>query len=188
MPKPSWKFLSIAFLIVPLFVPGNIIAATGRSGTDSIQVRAAYSLGVPTRIIVPSIGLDAPIQDVGLNARGEMDVPAGTTNNVGWYQFGTVPGQIGSAVLDAHVFAAFSKLKYLKTGSMITIETSDGKTLEFKVTDSEVYKLTDVPLQLLFSRNDTRRLNLITCAGNLVPDRSTYDHRLIVYTKLVHQS
>ena len=34
----------------------------------------------------------------------------GTTSQVGWYKYGTLPGAIGNAVLDAHVFAAFANI------------------------------------------------------------------------------
>jgi len=139
----------------------------------------------PVELQIPSIHLVSPIQQVGLNSKGEMDVPDGNTNKVGWYKYGTVPGQIGSSVLDAHVYAAFSKLKYLKTGDSIYIRTKNGNTLHFQVEETQYYRLSAVPAVTLFNRSDARRLNLITCAGSLTKDRSTYDHRLIVYTKLV---
>src|SRR5947208_1526342 len=40
----------------------------------------------PARLIIPSIGLDDSVLEVGLNAKGEMDVPDGKTKNVGWYK------------------------------------------------------------------------------------------------------
>src|SRR5438552_377745 len=45
----------------------------------------------PVELIIPSINLDSPIQSLGLNKLGEMDVPDGRTNNVGWYEYGTIP-------------------------------------------------------------------------------------------------
>jgi hypothetical protein len=45
-----------------------------------------------------------------------------------------------------------------------------------------------VPADELFNRADTARLNLITCAGSLTRNRTTYDHRLVIYTKLVNDS
>ncbi len=114
-----------------------------------------------------------------------MDVPDGDTKNVGWYSSGTVPGNVGSAVIDAHVFAAFAKLKNIKVGSDIYVETDSGQKLHFVVSEIKTYALKDVPTDLLFNRADTARLNLITCAGKLTADHSTYDHRLVVYATLV---
>lgn len=139
----------------------------------------------PAELIIPSIQLDAPIQKVGTNTKGEMDVPNGRTNNVGWYEFGTIPGKRGSAVLDAHVFAAFSNLNKVKAGDDIYVVNAAGTKLHFVVSGAMTYALNDVPLNLLFNQNDGAHLHLITCAGQLTPDRSTYDHRLVVYADLV---
>ncbi len=139
----------------------------------------------PARLVIPAIRLNSFVQDMGVNNKGEMDVPNGNTSNVGWYKDGTVPGNTGSAVMDAHVFAAFGKLQYLKPGNDIYVITDDQKSLHFKVLERKTYPLSQVPRDLLFNRNDAVRLNLITCAGKLTPDGSTYDHRVIVYAELV---
>jgi sortase A len=115
-----------------------------------------------------------------------MDVPSGSTKNVGWYKYGTAPGDTGSAVLDAHVFAAFSNLHALRVGSDIYVTTANNNTLHFVVQETRLYKLGEVPATVLFNRSDTQRLNLITCAGKLTANHSTYDHRLVVYAVLVN--
>ncbi len=134
----------------------------------------------PVRVSIPSIGLNDPIERMGVLSNGELNVPNGSTDNVGWYAAGTRPGQMGSAVLDAHVFAAFSNLKYVKPGDSIYITDVDGTVLHFVVQISEVFKLANLTSNYLFNRDDARRLTLITCAGHLTPDHSTYDHRLVV--------
>lgn len=141
----------------------------------------------PVELIIPSIKLDVHVVNVDVNAKGEMDVPNGNTNNVGWYERGTIPGNTGSAVFDAHVFAAFKNLRFAKVGDDIYVRTKSGASLHFRIEQSMVYKTSQVPLQRLFNRNDTERLNLITCAGKLTKDRSTYDHRLVTYAVLVHE-
>lgn len=141
----------------------------------------------PTQLIIPSIRLNVPVIDVGLNAAGEMDVPDGSTNNVGWYEDGTVPGEFGSAVLDAHVYAAFKNLRYAKIGDDVYVVMNSGKKLHFRIEASYVYPLQELKPEWLFSGNDKRRLNLITCAGKFIPSMDTYDKRLIVYTVLVDE-
>lgn len=135
----------------------------------------------PVRVSVPSVGIDSPIVGVGINSAGEMAVPSGSTNNVGWYKHGTVPGDIGSAVFDAHVFAAFAPLDGVSVGDSIYVTTEGGQRLRFVVEQATVYKLGDLSPETLFNRRDARRLNLITCAGQLTVDKSTYTHRLVVY-------
>lgn len=142
-------------------------------------------LTYPVRIRIPSIGVNSPIEHMGITANGELDVPSGRTNNVGWYKHGTVPGDLGSAVMDAHVYAAFKKLKYLKINGDVFIDMSDGTTLHYDVTHSMVYGLDDVPRELLFARGGGKYLHLITCAGRWNAARDTYTKRLIVYATLV---
>src|SRR6185312_1095295 len=139
----------------------------------------------PVTLNIPTIKLQDPIIGVGTNSKGEMDVPNGSTDNVGWYKYGTVPGQVGSAVVDAHVFAAFAQLKKAKVGDHLYVTNQSSQTLDFKVEEIDTYKLADVPADKLFNRADEPRLNLITCAGQLTPDHSTYDHRLVIYAVLV---
>ncbi|MDB5224979.1 MAG: hypothetical protein JWO43_601 [Candidatus Adlerbacteria bacterium] len=140
--------------------------------------------GIPTRLKIPSINMNVRVISVGLNNKGEMAVPDGDTNDVGWYKNGTLPGDTGSAVFDAHVFAAFAPLAKLAVGSSIYVTTEQGATLHFIVEETKTYALKDVSADHLFNRTDAKRLNLITCAGQLTPDHSTYDHRLIVYAVL----
>jgi sortase (surface protein transpeptidase) len=140
---------------------------------------------VTPHVSIPSIGLNAPIVNVGIDDLGRMDVPDGNTNNVGWYSGGTAPGEVGSAVLDAHVFAALKNLHKVQAGDSIYVTTRDGRTLNFIVRENSVYKLADVPAQKLFNRADGRWLNLITCAGTYDPATDTYTHRTVVYAELV---
>jgi sortase (surface protein transpeptidase) len=136
------------------------------------------------RLVIPRISLDSLIKEVGLNKKGEMDVPPGSTMDVGWYKHGTQPGEMGSAVLDAHVYAAFSRLHELKTGDSIYVVQENGEHLHFIVFDTTTYALEDAPREMIFNRDDGRYLNLITCAGTFLPERGTYDKRLVVSARL----
>jgi len=139
----------------------------------------------PVRLQIPRIKLNAPVQKVGVNEKGEMDVPSGKSGNVGWYAYGTKPGDVGSAVMDAHVYAAFAKLKNVKEGDHVYVTTESGEKLDFLVWGTATYKLEDVPREFLFAKNDAERLHLITCAGKYLSSSGTYSHRLIVYATLV---
>jgi len=143
------------------------------------------SYDYPVRISAPSIGLNSPIQGVGTTSGGAMAVPSGKSNNVGWYKYGVIPGANGTAVLDAHVFAAFKSLSKIKNGGDIYITMASGKQLHFVVTKAQTYAITNLSSSTLFAPTSAQALNLITCAGNLTADHSTYDHRLIVSAKLV---
>ena len=124
--------------------------------------------------------MSSKIRMLGKDKQGNMDVPQASTNDVGWYKDGTLPGEVGNAVIGAHVFAAFSKLKNVKLGDDIYILNNQNQKLHFIVADTKTYKLSTLTSETLFEQKDARRLNLITCAGKLTSDRSTYDRRLVV--------
>src|ERR1700741_1307239 len=84
-------------------------------------VSAAAKLTNPTAINIPSIKLNSKIEKVGKDDKGRMAVPSGKTDNIGWYERGTIPGETGSAVLAAHVYAAFKNLKKVRTGDEIIV-------------------------------------------------------------------
>ncbi|HVY72703.1 MAG TPA: class F sortase [Candidatus Paceibacterota bacterium] len=164
-------------------ITGTRIATTTAAVQSKAEVKAPL---VPVRVRIPAIKLNDRIVPVGKTKDGAMDVPSGNTSDIGWYKYGTTPGDVGSAVFDAHVFAALANLYKLKAGDDIYVMMSDGTERHFVVEKSVVYKLADVPAAKLFARDDTERLNLITCEGKLTRDHSTYDHRRVVYATLVH--
>src|SRR5258708_1660959 len=135
------------FLFIVILLSMGFIPILGESKLSEIPLQQAPQAGVeanttpqtevvppkkityPVRLIIPSIKIDDQIVKVGVTDNGEMDVPDGKTKNIGWYMYGTVPGEVGSAVLDAHVFAAFKSLHNLKQGSDIYVIMSDGEKL-----------------------------------------------------------
>ena len=64
-------------------------------GTQSGRLDALPDAAVvpPVGLRIPSLGIDAPVRAVGVDADGEMEVPAAT--DVGWYRFGPAPGARG---------------------------------------------------------------------------------------------
>ncbi len=144
----------------------------------------------PSRLIVPNLEIDTDVQQVGVNAKGNMGVPS-NFSDVAWYKYGTVPGYKGSAVIDGHVdnglglAGVFKHLNRVKKGDDIYIETKGGERLHFRVTEVASYNYKSVPLETVFNRADTARLNLITCDGAWIKNEKTYDERLVVYTVLV---
>ena len=157
---------------------------------EEIETREVLPGDHPAGLRIPALGIDAHVQEVGVNTLGNMAAPNNFTD-VGWYKYGTPPGFVGSAVITGHVDNAlalpgvFKHLDELKIGDDMYIEKKDGTELHFKVTEIQKYPYTSVPLSTLFSRRDLPRLNLITCGGTWVPGERSYDERLVVYTELV---
>lgn len=171
------------FIIAPLLLVATTVPFI--TNTKTAHAAETVTADAPAWIYAPSIGLFSPIQGVGTTATGEMDVPSGRSNNVGWYQYGVKPGEQGTAVLDAHVFAAFKNLSLMKPGQDIYIVMQSGKLLHYVTTRAETYAINALSPYTLFAPSNKPQLNLITCAGQFVASRATYDHRLIVSAVLI---
>ncbi|HEV7121385.1 MAG TPA: class F sortase [Candidatus Paceibacterota bacterium] len=150
---------------------------------------APTTVSAPTRLSIPSIGVDANVQQVGLTSAGDMGVPSNFTD-VAWYKYGPLPGTPGSAVIDGHVDnglslpGVFKHLDQIRAGDSIYVMTQSGQQLHFVVQSTQRYPYDAVPKEQLFAKSDTPRLNLITCSGTWMPNSKTYDTRLVVYTTL----
>lgn len=164
----------------PAAAPDVPATAPTASTTTRAPFQPVESPLAPVRLSIPSIGFNNPIIKVGTNSAGEMDVPDGRTRNVGWYKDGTLPGEIGNAVIGAHVYAAFARLDEVNVGDEIVVAMNDGSAKKFIVAERNTYRLSEMSADALFNLKDARRINLITCAGTLTPDKSTYTHRLVV--------
>src|SRR5580692_1980820 len=153
---PAPQFTAVDFTATSTITTDSTTSTTSTSSGQASAASSPAPVGTPkttiaiepdTRehLVIPSIGVNAPIDPVGINSLGQMAVPSGSTNDVGWYKFGTAPGDIGSAVIDAHVFAGFAELHNIKIGESIYVDPPDGKQLRFVVQDIENYPLADVP-------------------------------------------
>jgi LPXTG-site transpeptidase (sortase) family protein len=151
---------------------------------------AEAEVTMPLKLLIPSISINASIVAMGLTKDGKMDVPNNFTE-IGWYKLGAKPGEKGSAVMGAHVdnggniSGVFKNLKNVKVGDEIKVLNSDGNYLVYKVTDRKIYDYRTTDTQEIFAKNDTSRLNLITCYGTFLPKENTYNQRLVVFAELV---
>jgi LPXTG-site transpeptidase (sortase) family protein len=214
--KFSWKKGIVLFLIVGLLSAGLSIFIQSRNeaihsaeADHEPQVAALaptvptvlgagssfHVPGLPVRLVIPAINVDANIQDVGIawNAPGEMGIPTNFTD-VGWYEDGPRPGMPGSAVIDGHLDghdtprAVFFELGDLKPGDLIKIIDKDGTVFTFSVTSVADYDY-DASTTNIFSSNDSKAyLNLITCAGDWIKSKKLYNQRVVVFAELQDNS
>jgi LPXTG-site transpeptidase (sortase) family protein len=144
---------------------------------------------LPKRLIIPRISVNAAIESVGMDSKGNMDVPS-HSDNAAWYNLGYKPGKNGSAVIDGHFDkvsgapAVFYNLASLKPGDSVQVEESDGSMLSFTVTGSQAYPFDKLPLEKIFNTPGKPTLNLITCDGVFNKSAKNYSNRLVVYTEL----
>jgi sortase (surface protein transpeptidase) len=144
----------------------------------------------PVRLEIPKLTINANVQKVGIAKSGHMAVPNNFTD-AAWYKYGAAPGQAGDAVFDGHVDnglslpGVFKQLGSIAVGDDIYVETASGTRLHFVVSDIQQYPYLEVPMNSIVSTTGEPRLSLITCEGAWVQGQKTYDHRLVVYAKMV---
>ena len=145
----------------------------------------------PVRLLIPAIGVNALIETVGVTPGGDLAVPTQNPwEDVGWYESGPHPGELGSAVIDGHLDrpggypAVFWHLRDLQVGNAVTVIDAYGKTFHFHVTGTVFYSPQGAPIQQIFANNSGAYLNLITCAGDWIPSQHQTTLRLVVYTAL----
>lgn len=140
----------------------------------------------PVRLVMSSIGVNAPVEGLGTTPDGLIAVPQ-AYGVVGWYNKGTVPGKDGPAVLVGHYTAGaggvFDKLKDAKDGDLITVSNGRGESFTYKISKMVEYDKDKVPMTELFKKGDGSRLEIITCAGKW--QANNYDKRLVVTAELV---
>lgn len=154
-----------------------------RSGDRSPAVRA---VGRPLRVRIPAIGVDAPLVPLGLNDDGTLEVPR--YEEAGWYAGGTRPGDVGPAVIAAHLDsttgpAVFHRLEDLRVGNTVHVEYRD-VTVTFSVEESRSYDKSRFPTRRVYGPTESPELRLITCDGSFDRATRSYDANLVVWASL----
>ena len=139
----------------------------------------------PTAISIASLDVSvAPIEPVGIEDNGELEVPGAEA--VGWYRFGAgVDGGQGSVVLAAHIAyngvdGVFRNLVDTELGATITVADESGRTIDYRVTEVVQYAKEALPIDDLFREDGGERLVLITCGGDFNPSLLSYDDNVVV--------
>jgi len=143
----------------------------------------------PTRIRIPGIDVDSDLIDLGLQADGTMEVPA-DGSVAGWYTGAPTPGELGPAVIAAHVDwkgepGVFVDLGDLTPGEDVRIERADGVTAVFRVSRVERYAKDRFPTDVVYGDIDHAGLRLITCGGDFDHGALSYVDNVVVYAGLV---
>jgi LPXTG-site transpeptidase (sortase) family protein len=146
------------------------------------------SIGVPVTLAIPSLNVNAPVERVGLDAQGNMDVPQNPYNTA-WYEPGPRPGQRGNAVVAGHINyrgigdVVFARMSEMKAGDQIIVTGDNGVRHRFVVTSVEIFFTNEAPLERIFGAASTANLNLISCVGDFDPASASYDRRIVVFSR-----
>jgi LPXTG-site transpeptidase (sortase) family protein len=139
----------------------------------------------PARLLIPKIGVDAPVTPKGLRPDGFMDTPNGP-EDVAWYVLSARPGMGGNAVLSGHLdyhdygAAVFWRLKELQQGDLVEVRLDDGSVLRYQVSLKLSYDARTAPVQEIIGPTGKEVVTLITCGGTFDSESRNYSHRLVV--------
>lgn len=195
---PSKKILLLAVILsgaslcVALFsyffprgsIQGELVKT---SKSEIASVEDGSGIGLPVRLKIPALNIDAPIEFSGVSSDGSMGVPKGPSN-VSWFNLGPRPGTKGSAVIAGHfgwknnIPAVFDNLHKIKKGDRIYVEDEKGAILSFIVRETKMYNK-DEDATKIFSSSGKTFLNLITCSGDWNEVEKTRPNRLVVFSE-----
>lgn len=147
------------------------------------------SASAPVVLDIPSIGVhSSSFVDLQVGSDGSLDVP-GTAKEVGFYTGGPTPGQLGPAVMGAHVDSVkgpgvFYRLGAVKRGEKVHVSRRDGTVVTFVVDKVAVYPKDHFPTEQVYRGDFTRsEIRLITCGGTFDPVKH-YLANVIVFAHL----
>ncbi len=174
----------------PLRLAATSVARGAAGGLQNPQPAptAKRSASVPTRILIPTIGVDAPLQRLARDRAGVLQPPT-LWASAGWYAGGVVPGDQGAAVIAGHLdttkrAAVFVNLRELRPGDGVRVRMSDGRTLRFTVTASRVVAKALFPTSEVYGPTPDPQLRLITCNEPFDEVHGIYADNLVVFATL----
>lgn len=142
----------------------------------------------PTRLVAPSIGMDASVVATDWAPGGDWNVPDGAA---GWLENSAAAGQPGNTVIAGHHNTqgeVFRHIAELQPGDNVTVETN-GQALTYTVTEKLILPMWGISTEqeaqyaTWIDRTSDTRLTLITCWPYI-----TNSHRVIVIAKPVSGS
>ena len=192
----SFVFLGFAFFLTTVFyfLPKSSIQDSSAMFISNITIDSILepiSSILPVRLKIPKINVDSPIVSVGLTSFGAMDAPTGPME-VGWFNLGPKPGEVGSAVIDGHsgykdnIPAVFDDLPQLTLGDNIYIENNKGEIIVFVVKKIQKYYPNADASEIFNSNDGLAHLNLITCVGIWDTETKSRSERLIIFADLIY--
>ena len=143
----------------------------------------------PVTVVIPAIGVVAPVTRLGLERDGSLEVPKGYSET-GWWSGGPKPGQTGRAVIVGHVDsksgpAVFANLQEVRRGDLVEVLRADGSAVEFEVRRVEELDKADFPTFDVYGQADRSELRLLTCGGQFDRSKGHYNRNVIVWATRV---
>lgn len=140
----------------------------------------------PAQVVMPALGIAAPVAPVGTASDGQMEIPA-DPSVIGWWSGGSLIGAPqGNTVLAGHVFntgwgpGIFARLEAAKPGDEVAVLSSDRQIARYVVTAVERPPKTEFPAQRVFAASGAHQIVLATC-GNYNEATKHYQDNILVF-------
>lgn len=146
--------------------PASAVEAAPTSSPTS-AARTTGPVGVPDRLVIEALDIDAPVTSVGTTPENAQEVP-GALDETGWWRDGSEPGAPGNAVIVGHTASAddgvFDPLVDVETGDEVLVSGEDGDAT-FVVDRTEVVPLDDFASRAaeIYRTDGASGLVLMTC-------------------------
>jgi sortase (surface protein transpeptidase) len=137
----------------------------------------------PRRLRIPAIGVDAPVDAMGLLPDRTVEVPA-DIDLVGWYDRLAQPGDPGVTVAVGHIDGregpgVFVELEQLGPGDRVEMDRGDRETVVYEVVEVTSYPKDDFPTRAVFDDPRDEVLQLITCGGSFDTQARSYTENIV---------
>ncbi len=152
--------------------------------------------GKVARLKIPRFNVDAPIEELAINSRNELDTPKDTNRSVGWYYIYDKPGFGGNALFSAHVYyhsipAPFVSLAKSAVGDKITVQMENGTEYTYSVISNKRYNRDTIDMGAIIWPTEKADydewITLITCGGELDSTGQEYISRDVIVAKREQQ-
>jgi len=181
-------------LIVLTAIVLNILTAKGFFNVkDKLlwkQTTNLFSKQQPVKLAIKDTRIESSVEQVGIDDKGNMQAPS-SAGIISWYQFGALPGEKGNIVFSGHKDSSvgpgvFYTLNKTKPNDQIIITDAKSHTFVYTVEKTSEYLSEDLPVKQIFdSQKKSKKIYLITCAGQFNFFAKKYDKRILVEGELL---
>ncbi|MGN6251514.1 MAG: class F sortase [Marmoricola sp.] len=174
---------------------GASAAASGNQAAAAPPSQRPLGPSRPTRVRIPALGIDTPVNPIGLADDGTLAVPqpGPHLNEAAWFENSPTPGQPGPSIIEGHVDSVegpsvFFRLGDITVGDKIVVNRQDGSVVTFRVNAVRDFKKATFPTFLVYGTDLSRStLRVITCSDF---DTAIHHHvgNEVVFAHLTHVS
>lgn len=173
--------------------PKDTESSHARYRLPQASAHAPLRASKPTAIRIPAIDVSSPIQPLGLNPDGSVQVPQPGPHydEAAWYKYSPTPGELGPSVVEGHIDSAasgpsvFFRLGDLRAGDKILVTRADHGVAVFAVNSIRMYPKDHFPTRAIFGHTDHAALRLVSCGGTFDDTTGHYESNIVVYAHLV---